>query len=697
MSIYRMILTRLLVSAWIFLFVTALLFFAMETLPGDYASASAPRFTTWDQIEAQRENMGLNDPAVERYFSWLWQSLQGEFGHSWYSGREIAPDLVQRLGFTAMLACMAALMAIPLGFIGGLVTVVRRGGVIDRLTSSVTLVAISMPEFLVAYALMAFFVVSLPIFPAHVVYTDDMSLAERIRVMILPAASLAIIAVAPVLRQTRAAIINVLASAYIEQARLKGLGMWSIVVVHALPNAIAPIVNMTLLVVANFFVGAVIVEQIFSYPGIGNILISAVKFRDIPLVLALGLVFALIFISINLLADLLSILCNPRLRYAPVQTPPLLFSRRNLNPRIWMTRRRLGFATVIILLGAVWWSLPENEDYFVSHSLAKPVQRGNGLSIIELQRIDDDRIEPIHFDHFKPDSEATIPDSFAGSLYVHPFRLYRKVAFEENAVTSRIDFPGFAFQLVSENGVALPLGRDQVLPTESETLSIILSAGATWSRPGEQGWNRVALPFTLMHRGRAATMNGVVTFAQRDAEVTGMRVQIAQEGLPGSQMIDWWGQAALSWRPGQISSQSQIVEAYQAERATDFPLASWRDLERRIGQDRLSGFDNRYIRRHVSVSGLLVDDTVYLRACPTRFGEHPYCAQLRHPVYSVSKSLGAGIAMLRLAQKYGPEVFDERIVDYVAMHAKHDGWRDVTFGDALNMATGIGDLIPKRV
>ena len=161
---------------------------------------------------------------------------------------------------------------------------------------------------------MTIFVVTIPIFPAHTVFTDEMRLADRLHAMALPAATLAIAGLAPVLRVSRACLISVLASDYIEMAKLKGISITRIITIHALPNVLPPIINMVVLLIANYMVAAFIVEEIFSYPGIGKMMIAAVKFRDIPLVLATGMVFAFFFVILNLIADLLSIMVSPKLR-----------------------------------------------------------------------------------------------------------------------------------------------------------------------------------------------------------------------------------------------------------------------------------------------------------------------------------------------------------------------------------------------
>ena len=314
MFLARTILTRMCVAFGVLFAISIFLFVAIETLPGDLASETAARFTPPEEIELARDRMGLNEHPARRYFDWLGAAARGDFGTSTYSRGEIAPMLADRLGNTALLAAFAFMMAVPTGFAAAVTAVILNGSALDRGMTAVSLMVISMPEFLIGYLLMTLFVVMFPVFPAHTIFYEDMGAIERLHAMVLPAATLAAVGFGPVLRISRASLLNVLASGYIETAKLKGLPPWRVVLVHALPNALPPIINMIVLLVANFLVGAFIVEQIFSYPGIGNAMIAAVKFRDIPLVLAIGLVFAVFFVLLNLLADIVSILSTPRLR-----------------------------------------------------------------------------------------------------------------------------------------------------------------------------------------------------------------------------------------------------------------------------------------------------------------------------------------------------------------------------------------------
>lgn len=688
----KLILMRVFTALWVLLAVSLFLFIAVETLPGDFASASAPRFTTADQIEATRERLGLNIAPMVRYIDWLTRAAEGDFGLSWYSRQPIAGILSERLGHTALLGAFAAAIAVPLGFGLGVVSVIYRGGRLDRAITSGSLVAISLPEFLVAYLLMALFTIRWPVFDAFTVFTDEMGVIDRLGAMVLPAAALSIVAVAPVLRLTRASLISIFASPYVEMARLKGLPILRIVLRHMLPNAIAPIVNAVVIVIANLLAGAFVVEAIFSYPGIGVSMVSAVKFRDIPLVLSAGLIFALFFVVLNLIADIVSILSDPKARDQQERPDGAPFRWR--RPR----RRFLGAGVAGLAALAAAWAMglaPEREAYPIRPGLVVQSGERSALTIAELRDIADGGAAARHYSAFLPVGEAGAAAAFAGEVAISAFQMRRSHPFQPERSAPNLTFPALRFHLLVKDGVALPIEREVFHPTGKPGWRVILSPGRAWAEAGEGGWSRLSLPVLLIPPGIRHLSNGVLTFAYRDGQATGAQIQFGQEGAPDSAKTDMWGRGAVAMAAANITGGEAAFAQYKAERATDFAIADWAALEVRFGA--MPVFDNDYIRPHVSVSGLLVDDVIYLRSCATRFGPYPYCDRLRHPVASVSKSLGAGVAMLRLAQKYGPEVFDERILDHAPLRPDHDGWRDVTFADALNMTTGIGELRPTRV
>jgi len=239
--------------------------------------------------------------------------MKGDLGPSLANKRPIAELIGWRFANTIFLAASAAVISVPLAILLGLLAALYRGTWFDNLISTSTLSAISFPEFFIAYILIALLSVQLIIFPSISSINDQMSFWEKIHAIILPSLTLTFIVTAHMMRQTRAAIINVLASSFIEMAKLKGLKRMRIIVLHAFPNALSPVINVVAINLAYLVVGVVLVEVVFVYPGLGQLLVDSVAKRDIPVVQASGLVFAAVYVSLNLLADILSILSNPRL------------------------------------------------------------------------------------------------------------------------------------------------------------------------------------------------------------------------------------------------------------------------------------------------------------------------------------------------------------------------------------------------
>jgi len=197
----------------------------------------------------------------------------------------------------------------------GVIVALLRNSIFDRVANVLTLTSISSPEFFLGYILILYFAVKWGMFPAISSLSQDMSLGELLYRTFLPALTLVLVVTAHMMRMTRAAIINLLASPYIEMARLKGAPPWKVIVKHALPNAWAPIINVVALNLAYLITGVVLVEVVFVYPGIGQALVDAVSKRDFPVVQACCLIFAATFILLNLAADVGAILTNPRLRH----------------------------------------------------------------------------------------------------------------------------------------------------------------------------------------------------------------------------------------------------------------------------------------------------------------------------------------------------------------------------------------------
>ena len=293
--------------------VSLIIFLGVELLPGDITQALLGQGATPETVAAFRRELRLDLPPHERYISWLGGIVQGDLGQSLANKREITELMGVRLQNTLFLALIAAVISIPLALGLGILAALYRNSLYDRTVNVFTLSSISFPEFFVAYILILVFAVTLGWFPSISNIGHELGFWDRVYRSILPALTLTLVVVAHMMRMTRAAIINLLASPYIEMATLKGLPRWRIIVMHALPNALAPIINVVVINLAYLIVGVVIVEVVFVYPGLGQLLIDAVRSRDIPVVQATGLVFAAAYILLNLTADVLSIVTNPRL------------------------------------------------------------------------------------------------------------------------------------------------------------------------------------------------------------------------------------------------------------------------------------------------------------------------------------------------------------------------------------------------
>ena len=311
--ILSIILKRLLIGFVTLWVVTIIIFAAIELLPGDIATEMLGQAATEESLAAFREKFDLNRPVHERYFSWLGGAITGDFGISLANQRPISELIGYRVGNTFFLAGYAAAIAVPIAVVSGMLAALYNGSVFDRVLSSSTLAAISFPEFFIAYILILIFSVGLGWFPSLANVDVDMGLGERLYRTFLPAMTLTLIVLAYMMRMTRAAILNLLALPYIEMAHLKGIKRWRVIAVHALPNALAPIINVIALNLAYLIVGVVLVEVVFVYPGLGQILVDAVSNRDVTVVQAACLIFAATYILLNLLADILSIIANPRL------------------------------------------------------------------------------------------------------------------------------------------------------------------------------------------------------------------------------------------------------------------------------------------------------------------------------------------------------------------------------------------------
>ncbi|MFK9079301.1 ABC transporter permease [Pseudomonas neuropathica] len=314
-SIFKLLGQRLALGLLSLFAVSVIIFLAVGLLPGDIAQAMLGQSATPETVAVYRAQLGLDLPPLTRFGHWIWQLLHGDLGVSLANQRPIADLVGNRLGNTFSLALLAAMVSVPLALLLGMLAALYRNSWFDRLLNTSALSAVSFPEFFVAYILILVFAVKLNWFPSISNLSPNASLGEVLERSVLPVATLSLVVIAQMMRMTRASLINLLASPYIEMARLKGISQSRIIFRHALPNALAPIVNVVALNLAYLVVGVVVVEVVFVYPGLGQLLVDSVAKRDIPVVQACSLIFAATYILLNTSADVLSIASNPRLMH----------------------------------------------------------------------------------------------------------------------------------------------------------------------------------------------------------------------------------------------------------------------------------------------------------------------------------------------------------------------------------------------
>lgn len=315
-NLIKIILKRLGFGLITLFVISLLIFLGVEMLPGDAAEAVLGNRATPETVAAFRKELKLDLPPHIRYFKWLKDFSQGEFGNSLTNGHPIAGMIGWRLSNTLFLASVAGAVAVPLSLFLGMLAALYRDTLFDRIISMATLTAISFPEFFVAYILIAVFSVQFNIFPSISNFSDELTIWQKLYVVVLPCITLVLVTMAHMMRMTRAAIINVLTSPFIQMAELKGLSRKRIILYHAFPNALSPIINIVALYLAWLVVGVVIIEVVFVFPGLGQLMVDSVSGRDLPIVQASGLIFAFTYIILNLIADILSMISNPKLLHS---------------------------------------------------------------------------------------------------------------------------------------------------------------------------------------------------------------------------------------------------------------------------------------------------------------------------------------------------------------------------------------------
>lgn len=313
-EIPTMIGKRLILSVITLLIVSFAVFFATNMLPGDTAAILLGQAATPEAVEGLRHAMHLDEPAVLRFLRWLGGVVTGDLGTSYANNMPIATLIGSRFVNTMELAGITALVAVPLALTLGITAAVMRGSLYDRIVTVLTIGVISVPEFVVASTAVLIFAVYLKWLPAISFVNEVHSLSDLLRMYAMPVVTLTFVVSAQIIRMTRAAVIETLSTPYVEMALLKGASRSRIVLRHALPNSLGPIVNALALSLSYLIGGVIIIETIFNYPGIAKLMVDAVATRDLPLIQTCALIFCLGYLILITIADIVAILSNPRLR-----------------------------------------------------------------------------------------------------------------------------------------------------------------------------------------------------------------------------------------------------------------------------------------------------------------------------------------------------------------------------------------------
>lgn len=313
--IVKMILRRLAVSVAILFAVSLLVFVATLLLPGDPAQAILGQQATPERLEALREQMHLNDPVWQRYFTWIGGLFVGDLGYSAATGGSVSALLGERIQASLVLMGLTAVIAVPVGIAIGTFSALKRGRSLDHAATGASLVLAALPEFVVGIALIALFSTSVfKILPSVTMAPPGQPVWHQPIQLILPVATLTLVVIPYIIRMMRATMLEVLDSGFVEMARLKGVPERDVILKHAVPHALAPVAQVVAIQLAWMAGGVVVIEYLFRYPGIGSALVDAVTNRDVQVVQALSILIAAAYIVVNLLADLVGILTNPKLR-----------------------------------------------------------------------------------------------------------------------------------------------------------------------------------------------------------------------------------------------------------------------------------------------------------------------------------------------------------------------------------------------
>jgi len=352
-----------------------------------------------------------------------------------------------------------------------------------------------------------------------------------------------------------------------------------------------------------------------------------------------------------------------------------------------------GLLLATLAISLMMQGCREREQIDRSH----PAQPRDRLRLAELMGSEYQGPAPLDNRTFMPlGTWESARHEFEGTLIVPEFVMH--TPYEETGSANPWDyFPGFTVDFFTQGRDLVPASREIVLKFSDRSYwRIVISPGTVWFEPDDSDMSRASFPFTLVNERFNVAHNGLATFAYNERRVSSLFFQVTQETSPTSQG-DFWGSAATNYAPHPLKNKSALAARFAEEERRQIPILPFSALAKNADPKLLETFTGGIENEEISATGLIWNGKLYLQPCATRHGSYPYPRYMRHGAYSLTKAMGALIALLRLAEKYGEDVFYLKIADYVAIGAAHDGWKSVTFADALNMATGVGDYMPDRV
>jgi hypothetical protein len=352
--------------------------------------------------------------------------------------------------------------------------------------------------------------------------------------------------------------------------------------------------------------------------------------------------------------------------------------------------RGLVMAAVVLALISQGCCERESED-------RPPAQPRDKLTCMELMRSEYQDTVPLDNRYFTPLGTWEAPrHEFEGTLVVPEFVMHNSGKKVDSAGPWDY-FPGFAVDFFTQDNHLVPTSRDTILAIgDKSNWRVMISPGEVWFEPGDSGMSRASFPFALVNDLFNDVHNGLATFTYDETQVSSLFLQVIQETSPVYK-ADFWGVTAVDYISHPLDNKKLLAAQFAEEEKRQIPILPFSSLSEKVDTVFLETFTAGIEREEISATGLIWNGKLYLHPCYTRYGDYPYGRYMRHAAYSLTKAMGALIAMLRLAEKYGEDVFDLKVADYVTIKAAHDGWKSVTFADALNMATGVGDYMPERM